>query len=124
MLALVALLLMPEASAAIRKTVSIFGTTVGPGYKRDFGFGRYYNKHLSLLLDFLIEFVRSAMLFCPDSHPWAISNGEKCCSSFEVLGDPLATIPFEAPSSDCQGESIICNRYNREVMCKSNKHCK
>ena len=78
---------------------------------------------VSYMLQALNEFSLPVMISCPSSHPWAISNGGRCCSSFEVPGDPLATIQFEAPSSECQGESIACNNYNWDVKCKSNDQC-
>ncbi|XP_059085354.1 uncharacterized protein LOC131882274 isoform X2 [Tigriopus californicus] len=69
--------------AKLRANVIVMGTTMSPNFKRSEG---------------------SISLVCPEEHPWAFSNGTKCCNTFRT--STFNSLQFE--DSECFSAWIEC----------------
>ena len=55
-------------------------------------------------------------MYCPSTHPWAISNGTHCCQSYQDGEDVTGTIRYEDPVSNCHGGILLKCRVSCRTM--------
>ncbi|XP_059091548.1 uncharacterized protein LOC131887068 isoform X2 [Tigriopus californicus] len=71
-----------------------FGTTMRPNFQRNEG---------------------EVALDCPESHPWAMANGTRCCERFHAANDYDKYLDWYDPESSCYN--------NNSLSCPDNKLC-
>lgn len=82
-------------------------------------------QHLKRALNLTVCFGRfsfTASVPCPDSHPWAISNGTRCCERFHRAHDYTQNLDWYDPDSFCfESNSIPCPSNAANALCRTDK---
>ncbi|XP_059091391.1 uncharacterized protein LOC131886939 isoform X3 [Tigriopus californicus] len=98
---LTTMVVVNDCEALTRSNVIITGTTMSPGFKRKEG---------------------SLSLACPESHPWALANGTRCCQRFYRANDFTHDLDWYDPESLCFGGNVIpCPSFGHyQSLCRTN----